>query len=160
LTYLGNMVFLEDELPNISDDFLLKENLLQPRPKSSPYTKQERLQRRNKVYRLHFEYGYSARKIAELMNVNRNTINGDVEYWYNQVMKNWRYADPEVWIIKCIHRLELQKTRLRERLDKVENPQEILLIEKLILDLESKIIQTELKLVNNNHEFTKQLLEN
>ena len=53
-------------------------------PKShqrGPYTKQELENRRNEVYRLHFEYRYSVRKIAELMKINRNTINGDIKHW-------------------------------------------------------------------------------
>ena len=49
--------------------------------KGGPYSKDEKTKRLDEVYRLHFEYGYSARKISELMRVNRNTINGDIDYW-------------------------------------------------------------------------------
>ena len=45
-----------------------------------PYTKKEQEQRRSKVYNLHFEKGHSAVKIAETINVNRNTINDDIKY--------------------------------------------------------------------------------
>jgi len=35
--------------------------------KGGPYSKDEREKRQNEVFRLHFEYGYSATKIADLM---------------------------------------------------------------------------------------------
>jgi len=38
-----------------------------------PYSKDEREKRQNEVFRLHFEFGYSAVKIADLMKINRNT---------------------------------------------------------------------------------------
>ena len=54
----------------ISKEFLEenKSNLSQFMPKTrrrGPYSKQEKESRRNEVYRLHFDYGYSARKISE-----------------------------------------------------------------------------------------------
>ena len=54
---------------DISKEFLKENqnNLGQFMPKyhkRGPYSKQQLEKRRDKVYRLHFEYGYSARKIA------------------------------------------------------------------------------------------------
>ena len=66
-------------------------NLGQFMPKShqhGPYSNQELEKRRDKVCQLHFEYGYSTRKIAKLMNVNRNTINGDNRHWYFKITKS------------------------------------------------------------------------
>ena len=41
-----------------------------PKPhQRGPYSKQELEQRRNEVYRLHFEYGYSARKITDMIRI-------------------------------------------------------------------------------------------
>ena len=53
--------------------------------KGGPYTKKEQEERRDEVFRLHFEHGYSALKISELMKINRNTINEDIKYLYSQV---------------------------------------------------------------------------
>lgn len=117
--------------------------------KGGPYSKQDRKARRNEVFRLHFEYGYPAIKIAEMMKVNRNTINGDIQYWYYQVSKKWKSADPTIWVRRYIERLELQKTRLREELDKAKNIQEKISVERLILDVESKMLQTQLKLLES-----------
>ena len=48
-----------------------------------PYSRDDREKRQNEVFRLHFEFGYPATRIAELMNINRNTINADIKYWYS-----------------------------------------------------------------------------
>jgi len=99
------------ELPQITSDFLDEnEKLCQTvsnSKKGGPYSKKERDSRREEVYRLCFEYGYTARKISELIKINRNTINGDIQYWYDKVVKNWNGMDPEFLVIKNIERLEL-----------------------------------------------------
>jgi len=41
--------------------------LSEPEKKGGPYTKQEREKRQNKVYKLYFEIGHSAVKIAEML---------------------------------------------------------------------------------------------
>src|SRR4029077_18496830 len=83
--------------------------------KGGPYTKTQREKRQQEVYRLHFEYGYSAKKIAELMKVNRNTVNGDIDYWYSKIFKNTNIFDPDAMVIVNLERLEIQRTRLREQ---------------------------------------------
>jgi transposase-like protein len=108
--------------------------------KGGPYTKTQRDQRRQEVYRLHFEYGYSAKKIAELMKVNRNTVNGDVDYWYSKISKNTNIFNPESVIIVNLERLDIQRSRLREQLDKVESFQEKLALERLMYDIDCKIL--------------------
>ena len=57
--------------------------------KGGPYSKKDRNLRMEKVSRLHFEYGYSANKISELLNVNRNTINNDIRNMYLTFKKYW-----------------------------------------------------------------------
>ena len=103
-----------------------------------PYTKQELEKRRNEVYRLHFEYGYSARKISELMNINRNTINGDIKHWYSKITKS-NDIQIESSIFPILERLDIQRTRIREYLDKTPDISEKITIEKMILDLDYKI---------------------
>jgi len=143
------------EIPQVSSEFLRDNQELckiiskSKNKKGGPYNKADREERRYEVHRLFFEYGYSAKKISELMKINRNTINGDIEHWYSEISKNWKGASPFILVGAQIERLDLQKTRLREYLDKTENLQEKLAIEKMILDVESKIAQTELKLCNS-----------
>jgi len=105
------------------------------------YSTQDTQARRNEVYRYHFEYGYSARKIAELMNINRNTINGDIKHWYSKVA-NSNDIQPESAIFSILERLDIQRTRIREYLDNTSNISEKITIEKMILDLDCKIAHT------------------
>jgi len=157
----------------ISKEFLEenKSNLSQFMPKTrrrGPYSKQEKESRLNEVYKLHFDYGYSARKISELMKVNRNTINGDISYWYSKIISNHNIFDPEMDILIRLKRFEVQRTRLRIQTDKTNEFQEKLSLERLILDIDSKVLQIYQKLgestkrvmdavtTNLNHEMKKQ----
>ncbi len=136
---------MNDDLP-ISSEFI-QENKepCQSIPKkrnAGPYSKTEKDLRRNEVHRLHFEYGYSARRIAELMHVNRNTINGDLNYWHSRIAQNISIINPEFVIVKTLQRLEIQRTRLREQLDKTDFFQEKLTLERYMFDIDSKILYT------------------
>ena len=53
--------------------------------KGSRYTKREQEERKLQVYEMHFEQAKSATEIAELLNVNYNTINDDIKYWYSTI---------------------------------------------------------------------------
>jgi len=108
--------------------------------KGGPYTKKETDSRRNEVYRLYFDYGYSARKISELIKINRNTINGDIQYWYSKIIEKNNILNPEVAIIVNLQRLETQRVRLREQIDKTNLFQEKILLERLIYEIDSKIL--------------------
>ncbi|MCE2506240.1 MAG: hypothetical protein J4F36_07200 [Nitrosopumilaceae archaeon] len=114
--------------------------------KGGPYSKDEKIKRQNEVYRLHFEYGYSARKVAELMKINRNTINEDIFFWYDKIAASSEILNPENSILVSIQRFNVQRSRLRENLDKVENFQQKHAIERMIFDIDSKILNTQLKL--------------
>jgi hypothetical protein len=130
---------MNDQIKVDSDDKLCQ---FMPKDRSrGPYSKQEKYLRQNEVHRLHFEYGYSARKISELMNVNRNTINGDISYWYSKITSTHNFIDPEMNIIVNLRRLEVQRTRLRIEIDKTAEFGDKLALERLILDIDTKILQ-------------------
>lgn len=141
------------KLPQVTSDFLDEnEKLSQTVPnlkKGGPYSKNERDSRRKEVYRLHFDYGYSARKIAELMKINRNTVNGDIDYWYSKIIVNGNTLDSTTEVLIHLQRLDIQRSRLREQLDKVEAFQEKLALERLILEIDSKILHTHNKLITS-----------
>lgn len=110
--------------------------------KSGPYSKENKEIRRYEVHRLHFEYNFSARHIADLMQVSRNTINKDLEFCYSQIMNNSKILEPELIVEVNLERLDIQYTRLRESLDKTDSSEVKNTIERLILDVNSKIIYT------------------
>jgi len=94
----------KDSKFDVSQEFIESGKLLQSKSKKrgGPYSKDEKIKRQNEVHRLHFEYGYSARKISELMKINRNTINGDIDCWYGKIINTQiKLADST----KRIHRL-------------------------------------------------------
>ena len=108
------------------------------------------------MYQLHFDYGYSARKIAEILGVSRHTVNGDLDYWYTKVLQKSTYIrNPEGEVISNMEQLEIQKTRLRERLDKAKSVQEEMFCERMIYEINCKISSTYIRL----SESKRRLLE-
>lgn len=122
--------------------------LLEEVKKGGPYTKKEQDERRNEVFKLHFEKRYSAVKISEKLNVNRNTINEDIRYWYAELSQELNH-DVVTWAIEQFQSFELQKNRLVEQLEKVEPIEEKIAIEKLIFQIDDKVSQFISKLISS-----------
>lgn len=117
--------------------------MIEKKKTGGPYPKDERVKRQNEVSRLHFEYGYSATKIAEMMKVNRNTINQDIKNLYSEIKEELKESNEDL-ILKQIVRLEAQRNRIVENLNKIKNKNYDVLenstrYEKLLLDVDSKI---------------------
>jgi len=123
--------------------------------KGGPYSKNEKDKRREEVYRLCFEYGYSARKIAEMLDANRNTINGDINYWYSQISSQVTNETIVSSGIKQIYNMELQKTRLREQLDCTKEFSQKMAIERLLLAIDSKLAQHITKMMTGTKDLIK-----
>ncbi len=113
------------------------------------YSKKDREARREEIHKLHFDYSYSARQIAGMMKIQRNTVNSDLNYWYSKIVESKNIIDPEIAIIIILERLEIQYTRLREQCDKTDSQQEKNAIERLILDVNSKIMYTNHRLAES-----------
>jgi len=107
--------------------------------KGGPYTKQQQEKRRKQVYELHFERGFSAVSIANELDVNRNTINEDIKYWMMQIASQFENQQLGIIMLKQIERLEVQRKRLHEQLEKAEFDSK-LRIEKMISEMEYKIL--------------------
>ncbi len=120
--------------------------------KGGPYTKKQQEKRRNEVYRLHFESGYPAQKIAGILKINRNTVNSDINFCYSQLALYWKNQDGKNLIVKQLERFELQRSRLYEELEKCNVLSEKITVEKLILDIDQKISQIVTKLLLNHKD--------
>jgi len=131
--------FSDQNLANCSREFKSKNK------KGGPYSKKDRDSRIDEVCRLHFEYGYSAKKISELIKVNRNTINSDIKQLYLTLETNWEKTSAVSLLQSHVTSVIAQKRRLREELDNTEKLSEKLAIEKIILQVESKINQFQLR---------------
>ncbi len=107
--------------------------------KGGPYTKPEQEKRRGEVFRLHFEYGYPAVRIAEILNVNRNTINEDIKHWHAELYDESKVTFSKDWLDKQFTRMELQRARLRKELEKDISLKDRLQIEKFIASIDLSI---------------------
>ena len=117
--------------------------------KGGPYTKPEQEKRKEQVYKMHFEYGHSAREIAKTLGVNRNTVNDDIKELYEDVGKKWRVLDFHNLFEKHVERLEIQRTSIKMELDRTGQFSERLALQKLILDLDSKIFNSKAKIIHH-----------
>jgi len=104
-----------------------------------PYTKPEQEERRRKVYEMHFEKSLSALKIAEALDVNRNTINDDIRYWYSELACEFDKTDIKDLFLRQYHRMESQRARLETLLEKQQDVHMSLKIERMIYDLDRAI---------------------
>ncbi len=118
-----------------------KANLVRPRHKFAPFTRAERKERRDEVYGLHFDNGIPATRIAELMKVDRNTINNDLKILNNNAVREY---NPDMnlddIIEKQLLRLETQRDRLYLYLCDAKDTNSKLTIERLITDIDFKVI--------------------
>ena len=140
---------------DISQEFLA-ENInslgqFVPKRKTGPYSKHDKQARQDEVFKLHFNYGYSAREISQIMNVHRNTINSDISFWYSKIKFSYPKIDFEEMIGKQFTRLELQRTRLRKELDSTKSFDEKITIEKMISEIDGKIMGFYLRVSNSDH---------
>jgi len=125
--------------------------------KGGPYTKKQRLERQNEVFKLHFDYGYSASKISELMKINRNTINDDINHGYAELSKEWKKTDVNSWLMKQVSRFEAHRIKLLDEYEKQETTKEKMLVYRLILEVETKISQIYLNM-KTKYEIVHQII--
>lgn len=88
---------------------------------------------------MHFEKSQPASHIAEELDVNRNTINEDIKYWYSELAVDFEQLDVKNLMLKQHSRMESQRTRLVKMLEKEQNTHNIIKIEKMIFDLDCMI---------------------
>lgn len=149
------MTGIKDDPTNVDPSFIEENkqtNLVKPRKKFSPYTKAERTKRRQEVYRLHFERGLPVLKIATLMKVDKNTIYEDVRLLYREVDSRDRIDFSTYYNIQR-NRLELQRGRLVEYLDKMSDIEKKVAIERLIADIDFRLLASAEKIEYNSAMF-------
>lgn len=143
----------------ITDEFLQEEldRTRQFSKKGGPYTKHDRKKRRDEVYRLHFEHGISAVKIAEMMKIHRHTISKDIEFWNNRLQDELEKTDGVSWIMKIIHRFDLQRTSLYKELESLTDINDKLAVRKLIFEIDYRMSQTIPKLATTREVYLKSI---
>lgn len=124
-------------------------------------SKSQRRKRRTEVYKLHFEYGMPATRIAELMEVDINTINNDLKILYREALKDY---DPDNMSLddilqKQLLRLETQRDRLGPYLSDVKDINSTIAIECLIADIDFKLIGAIEKVNHNAGRFWDEIIK-
>jgi len=127
--------------------------------KGGPYSKPQREKRRNEVFRLHFELGYSAKKISEMMNVNRNTINSDIEHGRSQLITEWGNTSLGGMFMKQLYRFENQRRSLLDELKKSQELKDKLAIQKIVLEIDTKILHFFQKLAGSEETLTNAIID-
>ena len=136
-------------------------DLVKPRHKFAPFTKAERKKRRIEVYKLHFEHGMTATKISEMMKVDRNTINNDFKFLYHQALSDYNLDDMglEDILEKQLVRLETQRDRLGLYLSDAEDVTTKVTIERLIADIDFRVLTAVEKINHNTVQFYDQIIK-
>jgi len=129
--------------------------------KFAPFTKSQRRKRRMEVYKLHFEHGVPATRIAELMKVDRNTINNDLKILYHEALNDYSPDDMSLDDIlqKQLLRLETQRDRLGLYLSDAKDINNKIAIERLIADIDFKLIGAIEKVNHNTARFWEQIIK-
>jgi hypothetical protein len=113
------------------------------------------------VYKLHFEHGMPATRIAELMKVDRNTINNDLKILYSKALNDYNPEDMSLDDIlqKQLLRLETQRDRLCLYLSDAKDINSKIAIERLIADIDFKLIGAIEKVRDNVGRFWDQIIK-
>lgn len=115
--------------------------LVEPIKKGGRYTKKEQEERRLQVYQLHFEENKSSVMISGLLNVNRNTVNEDIKFWYGQLANKSIALDVNAKMNRQIQRMEIQRDRFFEYLEESKTLDERIRIEKIISEIDNRLSQ-------------------
>jgi hypothetical protein len=129
--------------------------------KFAPFTKAQRRKRRMEVYKLHFEQGVPATRIAELMKVDRNTINNDLKILYRKALNDYNPDDISLddLLQKQLLRLETQRDRLGLYLSDAKDINDKIAIERLIADIDFKLLGAIEKVNHNIGRFWDEIIK-
>lgn len=133
----------------ISSDFL-EENkkFSQTKKQVKHYNKVTRKQRRQKVAELYLECGYPITRIAEILHVNRHTIEADIKYLFSQY--DIKESDATDFVAAQCYRMETQRVRLVEKLRKETDFDKQMILEKMISKLDIDLINLQFKFYTTN----------
>ena len=121
--------------------------------KGGPYTKAQQEQRRNKIYEMHFKLAYSAVKIAEELDINRNTINEDIKYWYSEISLQFGIDNVVKTMLRQFERFEIQRRRIVSEIRKQPEFEKSVKLEKFLFDIDQKIAQIASKMATSKYYF-------
>jgi len=113
------------------------------------------------VYKLHFENGVPATRIAQLIKVDRNTINNDLKILYRKALNDYDPDDMTLDNIlqKQLLRFETQRDRLGLYLCDAKDINNKIAIERLIADIDFKLFGAIEKVNHNDGRFWDKIIK-
>jgi predicted DNA-binding protein YlxM (UPF0122 family) len=125
----------------ISEEFIEESKRLKlgTTRQGGPYSTGQRRKRRQEVFKLHFEQGLPAIKIADLMKINRNTINDDIRWLYTEMVNDIEGREFDGYFAKQLVRLETQRARLFAYLSDAKELDQKLAIERQLADMDFRL---------------------
>ena len=127
--------------------------------RGGPYTKPQQEKRREQVYQMYFEKGFSAVSIARELGVNRNTVNEDVRFLCSEISSEYRKERLSEMASGHLERFELQRERMMQLLESAENKEKPR-IEKIIFDMDYKVFSLVTKHANGFRNFENLMFDN
>ncbi len=115
--------------------------LIEQIKKGGRYTKKEQEERRLQVHHLHFDENRSSVEIAEILNVNRNTVNDDIKFWLSRFVNKSNELDVYSKMTKQIQRMEIQRERFLDYLEEANTFDKKIRFEKQISDIDNRLTQ-------------------
>jgi predicted DNA-binding protein YlxM (UPF0122 family) len=123
--------------------------------KGGPDTKIEKDTRQRTAFQLYFEEGFSARRIAVMLKKNRNTINEDIKKGYHIIEASLPKNSSSL-ILKQYERIENQRSRLMEILEKETDFNNKINLEKMITSIDLFLTNNYFKVATHSYVFSKQ----
>ena len=103
-----------------------------------PYTKQQQDERRRKVNELYFEKHLTAVKIADILGVNRNTVNEDIKLAYVQTGESFP-DDSILLFLNQIKKMEAQMMTVEKDLESQTDFSKKIILIKLLFQMNNSI---------------------
>jgi len=123
--------------------------------KGGPYSAKERKIRRHKVAELFFEKGYDALTISRMLDVNRNTITNDLKVCFSQLSNEHDGFDIGAIVMTQFHRMEIQRRRLVDLLNKTLEFHDRLTLERMISDIDNRVQQGAIRVDSSSTNVVK-----
>ena len=106
--------------------------------KGGPYTKHQKEERRKKVNELYFDKHLSALKIADILGVNRNTVNKDIKLAYLQISES--FPDNSLLVfLHSIKKIESQRINIEKDLENEKDLSKKIILEKFLFQINNSI---------------------
>ena len=134
-------------------------DIMSYKKEGGPYSKQQQAERRKKVNELYFEKNLSALKIAEMLGVNRNTINEDIKLAYLQTSES--FPDDSILIfLHSIKKMESQRMDIQKQLESESDFSKKIILQKFLFQINNSLTKFYQKMTFHNYDVVHRFRKN